>query len=276
VRETAGPPSTPLPGSRAVTFDLWHTLVYLEPEAEERYMTAQQELAARALLASADTQRRSDVTEAMTRAAFAEEYKRAVSSAEAGRSVPPSAQIVRSAQRLGLDVDVGAYLAELGDLVRRNPFRPAPGAVDVLRTLREAGYRTAIISNTVGEPGATLRPMLSELGIDRWVETFVFSDEQPWTKPSAEIFHHALAEIASEPACAVHVGDGWSDIEGARRARLRGGILFTGLQRYGERYRQLFLPNGWDAPKTPFRTDRLETVPDLVRQLLPPDGPRVR
>ena len=50
---------------------------------------------------------------------------------------------------------------------------------------------------------------------------------------------------------------------------MRAGILFTGLQEYGARYKALFLPQGWDHPPTELVARRLDEVLALVRGLLP-------
>ncbi len=253
---------------RAVTLDLWHTLVYLEPEAEEAYMRAQLDLATDALASSPGPAGAAELGVEELRAAFAAEYGAAVAAAQGGSSVTPAQQLERAAARTGREVDTPAYLKRLHELVAATPFQKAPGALQMLAELRELGLRTAVISNTTGEPGAALRPVLRRLGFDGLLETFVFSDERPWSKPAAEIFVDALSRLGADPSRAVHVGDGWVDIEGARRAGFRGGILYTGLQRYGEQYRALFLPEGWTNPPAQYRVERLEEIPRLACRLL--------
>ncbi len=253
----------------AVTFDLWHTLMFLPPAAEERYMETQVEVARRALTAAARRPGAADRTEEELGRAFEREYARAVRLAGDGVTVTPAEQFRRAAEATGRDADVDAYLAALEPVVHRLALERAPGALELLRSLREDGYGVAVISNTVGEPGAFLRPTLTAMGFDPYVESYVFSDEFPWTKPAPEIFRTALAGLGAAPEDAVHVGDGWSDIEGARRARYRAGILFTGLQEYGERYRRLFLPEGWAHPPSEHVARRLEEVGSVVRELLP-------
>jgi HAD superfamily hydrolase (TIGR01549 family) len=253
--------------SRVLTLDLWHTLAYLEPEAEEAYMRDQVELAASVLEGAPVADPPGPGRESSARRVFEEVYAEAVAASQQGRSVPPPEQIVRAGARLGRRPDPEVYLRRLRELVDRQPFLAAPGAVDVLERLREDDWRLAVISNTVGEPGASLRPMLHSLGFDRLIQTFVFSDEEPWTKPSPEIFAAALSRLGAPARSAVHVGDGWADIEGARRAGFRASVLFTGLRRYGEQYRRLFLPEGSSNPPTPYRVDRWEELPALLERL---------
>lgn len=253
----------------AVTIDLWHTLMYLRPEDEEVYMAGQL-AAGREVLTSAPLRPGAPElsSEALGRA-FEGAYSRAVAASVDGRSVTPAQQLAEAASETGRTADPRDYLDKLKVEIQGTNFRRAPGALYLLRTLRDRGYRLGMISNTVGEPGAFLRPVLTSLGFDPYVETYVFSDEHPWAKPSPDIFRYALKQLGESPHEAVHVGDGWADIEGAHRAELRGAILFTGLHSYATRYRQLFLSGAPKIPRASYRTERLANVPSLVRRLLP-------
>ena len=254
----------------AVTLDLWHTLIYLPPEAEEAYMNNQVRMGTEVLRSAPRIPGARDLPEPELRRAFERAYAGAVTASTEGKTVTPTEQLLRAARETGRHADPKQYLAMLKHEIETTQFRRADGALELLADLRDGGYRVAIISNTVGEPGAFLRPVLSSMGFDRFVESYVFSDEHPWTKPSPEIFRYALDSVEETPADAVHVGDGWSDLEGAHRAQYRGAILFTGLHEYGAQYSKLFLPGVPEDPHTSYRTDRLAEVGPMVRRLLPP------
>jgi len=254
----------------AVTLDLWHTLVHLTPEDEEAYMVHQIALGQEVLRSSPPLPGAPPLSDAELGRAFERAYDGAVAESAEGRTVTPSEQLVRAAREAGRNADPREYLARLKADVEITPFRLAPGALELLRELRSGGYRVGVISNTIGEPGAFLRPILTTLGLDRYVETYVFSDERPWTKPSPEIFRFALDQLKERPEDAVHVGDGWADLEGARRAHYRGTVLFTGLRSYGDRYRKLFRPGVPESVRASFQTDRLGEVGPIIRRLLPP------
>ena len=254
----------------AVTLDLWHTLIYLPPEDEEAYMAHQIALGTEVLHRSARVPGSPARTDDELRQAFERAYAEAVEASARGVSVTPAEQLVRAARATGRAANPDDYLNLLKEEVARTPFRTAPGAVELLRDLRARGLRVGVISNTVGEPGEYLRPTLSRIGFDRFVESYVFSDQQPWTKPSPEIFRYALSTLHETPENAVHVGDGWADLEGARRAGYRGAVLFTGLHEYGEKYLRLFLSGSPPASAETLRTDRLERVLPLVEDLLAP------
>lgn len=253
----------------AVTVDLWHTLMYLPPEDEEAYMAHQIALGQEVLRTAPPLPGAPELSDADLGRAFERAYVEAVAQSAEGRTVTPAEQVLRAAKETGRNVNPREYLARLKTEIGSTPFRRAPGALDLLEELRDDGYRVGMISNTVGEPGAFLRPVLTTMGFDRFVEVYVFSDELPWTKPSPEIFRFALDQLGEKPETAVHVGDAWSDLEGPRRAGYRGAILFTGLHSYGDRYRKLFLPAVPEEPPASYRTDRLAEVEPAIRKLLP-------
>ncbi len=253
----------------AVTFDVWHTLLHLFPVEEEAYYRAQVDLAVEALQRGAPD----PATEPPSARACADAYERALRDAEAasreGRSVRPSDQLRSAGASVGRRPDAEEYVRRLEELVARQPFRVAPGAPETLAEIRRAGYRVGVVSNTVGETGRAMHDALERLGLARSIEAFAFSEELPWAKPAPEIFRYALAALATPPGRAVHVGDSWPDLEGARRAELRGSIYFTGLQRYGPHYQLLHVQGHAPLP-TPSREvrDFAELLP-VVRTLLP-------
>lgn len=235
---------------RAVTFDLWYTLVYLDPSDQDRYTDRQVEVAVRALQAADPIPSSGTIRKAgELRAAFLREVANAHRAAAAGESISCAKQFQSAAVATGRTPDPDRYLGELGNLLASTPFRVVPGTLECLDALQRAGYRVGMVSNTVGEPGRAFRPLLQRLGFDPFIESYVFSDELPWTKPNPEIFRRAVNLLGSTPDQMVHVGDGWADIEGARRASLRAGLLLTGHPPYTARYARL-------SPKGPVEDPR--------------------
>jgi FMN phosphatase YigB (HAD superfamily) len=260
-------------GAAGVTFDLWHTLLYLDPDAEETYMRRQVEVAVDALRELPARDGGPARPDGELRAAFEREYRAAIEAAAEGRSVPPAIQFQRAARSLGREEEPRDYLQRLRALVDATTFRVGPGSLELLGELRGGGYRIAVISNTIGESGAYFRERLHDFEFDRYVRVYAFSDELPWTKPAPEIFRHTLAELGVDPARALHVGDGRSDIEGAKRAGMRAGILFTGLQNYGAQYAKFFQSDDWERPAPDWCVHRLSELAPLVRRLLPHAAP---
>ena len=103
-------------------------------------------------------------------------------------------------------------------------------AVTVLSSLRELGYRLALISNTGMTPGATCRVYLEKLGVLHYFEALVFSDEMRLAKPSTKLFHSTLNTLGVKPDQAVHVGDDvTNDVVGANVAGLNSIWISYGM-----------------------------------------------
>ena len=252
----------------AVTLDFWHTLAYLEPDEEEAYMRGLVDAARAALAESPPRAGTTSLPEGQLARCYERALADAVASANEGRTVTLETQFRRAAEWAGREPRYDLFLAGIERQVRATRFRRAPGALEMLAELRKDEHHLAIVSNTVGEPGALLRPVLHDLGIDRYVATQVFSDEHPWTKPSPEIFRATLALLGQDSERTVHVGDGWSDVEGARRAGFRASLLYEGLPQYAERYRALFVRSDWVPPAPEFRVPQLTDVPARIRAIL--------
>ena len=145
-----------------------------------------------------------------------------------------------------------------------------PEALSTLESLREAGYRVGLVSNTVGEPGAALERVCRRFGIDRFIEAWAWSDQHPWTKPAPELFQWCLERLGVPASAAVHVGDGASDIDGGHRAGYRATILYSGASNYSAEYRRMFAPKIDPATTPPAATLlRFQEVPEHVRAVLP-------
>jgi FMN phosphatase YigB (HAD superfamily) len=258
----------------AATFDLWHTLVYLDPDEEARYLAAQRDAAVAVLESFPRAPGAKRVGRRELRAAFEAELRRAVAASHEGRSVTSEEQIARAARSVGRLPHPGAYDEAVGRIVRSTEFRAAPHALEALTAVRDLGARVGVVSNTVGEPGRFLHEILSRRGFDRAVEVYTFSDEHPWTKPAPEIFRYTLDQLNATPSSTVHVGDGWADLEGARRAGLRAGILYTGLQHYSPEYRALNYAPPIDRSEVDEEVSDLLDVVPLLRSIF--DLPRVR
>lgn len=267
-------------GPRAVTLDLWYTLLHLEPPEEERYMHEQEERAARlieswpALPIPAGAPAPLD-----PRTAFRTEFRAAALASWEGRSVAPTTQIARAAALAGHEARPEEFAASLGELVEGMEFRSAPGAVELLRELRGRGYRLGLVSNTVGEPGRYLQRVCDRLGLGRYLEVWAWSDELPWTKPSPQIFHWCLSRLGVDPSAAVHVGDGASDVGGAIAAGMRGVVLFEGLTDYPVEYQRIFAPPLDSVARPSARAARMSELADIVDGLfagVPARAPRSR
>ena len=82
-------------------------------------------------------------------------------------------------------------------------WRLYPDVVPVLRELRAAGVRAAVVSNI----GFDLRPIATALGIADLVDAYALSYAVGACKPAPEIFRAALDELGVAPRDALMVGD---------------------------------------------------------------------
>jgi putative hydrolase of the HAD superfamily len=80
-------------------------------------------------------------------------------------------------------------------------------------------YQIALICNTGYTGGRVLRQVLARHGLIGYFEVLTFSNEHGWLKPDPRIFHHTLAELGVPPENALHIGDTEDmDIAGAKAA----------------------------------------------------------
>jgi putative hydrolase of the HAD superfamily len=106
-------------------------------------------------------------------------------------------------------------------VLRVEPFL-VEGAREALEHCKEKGYRLALISNTSRTPGRALRKAIDKMGILKYFDVTVFSNEVGYQKPHPRIFDTALARLGSSRERAVHVGDhDVLDIRGAREYGMR-------------------------------------------------------
>jgi len=115
-----------------------------------------------------------------------------------------------------------ALAASFGDAIRSKlPFL-YPHVSTVLAALKRQGYRVGLISNTGRTWGRFLRPIQDDLGIGKYFDDRVFSDEIGIRKPEARIFETALAHLGLRPEEVVHVGDDLeADVAGSKALGLR-------------------------------------------------------
>jgi putative hydrolase of the HAD superfamily len=209
---------------KAVTFDLWQTLLLDTPEGLRR--------------ARAD--RVGGIRDALARQGFGVELAAVGRAYDAvgpkledvwasRRDVGPRGQVRLLLECLGLAGGVsaqGALMDALEDayclpILSAMPVLN-PGARDVLETLQSRGVRLALICNTGRTPGKMLRLVLERLGLTGYLTVLSFSDEFGLRKPHPEIFHRTLSALGVAPAEAAHVGDDvTTDVAGARGVGMR-------------------------------------------------------
>jgi len=205
--------------TRALLLDALGTLVELEPPVEplrralrERFGIAVGVEEAAAALRAEIAFYRAHHDEASDRERLADLRRR--SAAALREAFPPGA-----ARELPLEPLTDALLAAL----RFRPFEEVP---NVLRTARERGVRTVVVSNW----DVSLHDVLADTGLAPLLDGVVTSAEVGSGKPDGAIFVRGLALAGVTAREAVHVGDSVEhDVAGARAA----GIEAVWLARNG-------------------------------------------
>ncbi len=100
-----------------------------------------------------------------------------------------------------------------------------PGAVELLRQLREEGRKVAVFTNKDGE---LARRVCAAVGLHRWVEVVVGERDTPYRKPMPEYTRHILQvlETAVQEACLI--GDSPFDVAAAKCLGLDAYVVATG------------------------------------------------
>jgi len=113
-------------------------------------------------------------------------------------------------------------VAELGDrkeeLYRdavRGRVKPLPGAIELLRKLREAGVRQAIASSA---PRANIELILGELGIKGDFDAVLCERDVERGKPDPQIFLQAAGRLGVVPSRCLVIEDAVMGVQAARRA----------------------------------------------------------
>jgi putative hydrolase of the HAD superfamily len=120
-------------------------------------------------------------------------------------------------------------LQELEDVVLDGNTQLIDGVSEMIPVLAKQ-YRLGIISDTGVSSGKTLSKLVERDGLLKYFTSLVFSDELGSSKPAAQPFQTALAELSAQPRQAVHVGDlRRTDVAGANNAGM-WSIRFTGYQ----------------------------------------------
>ncbi|MDP9369569.1 MAG: HAD family hydrolase [Chloroflexota bacterium] len=98
--------------------------------------------------------------------------------------------------------------------------RPAPGAIETIRGLAEAGVPLGVVSSAVYHPFVGWA--LKRIGLDSAFGSITTSASAGFYKSRPEIYAVALSALGAAADRSVHVGDSFRfDVQGARRAGMR-------------------------------------------------------
>lgn len=118
----------------------------------------------------------------------------------------------------GLDASLAEAISRDYGAEHRAHLRPFDDAFETLGAVREAGLKTALLTNG---PRELQRDKIERFGVARHMDAIVIEGEFGKGKPAREVFEHALAETGVEAPDAWMVGDSlYADVGGAKGAGL--------------------------------------------------------
>jgi putative hydrolase of the HAD superfamily len=170
----------------AVVFDFFGTLVYNRPWGDEMNRAV-----AETLGAPVD--------------AFLREWATTASSRTIGAYPSVGDNIEQVCRTLGVDVtaeQVESAVAIRLDYTRRN-LLPKEGALDLLRRLRDAGFKLGLLSNCTPE----VPVVWQDMPFYRLFDDAVFSCDVGMAKPQREMFEMVCRRLATPPERCAYVAD---------------------------------------------------------------------
>jgi phosphoglycolate phosphatase len=93
--------------------------------------------------------------------------------------------------------------------------QPYAGAAESLRTLHDAGLRTAVVTN---KQHRFAEALLRRLGLAAWVDVVVGGDTCARRKPDPQPLFFACESLRAPPSESLMVGDSVNDVQAARAA----------------------------------------------------------
>jgi putative hydrolase of the HAD superfamily len=122
-----------------------------------------------------------------------------------------------SVQRAATLIDRLIYGQWLNSLGRLRPFA---GLRSIILRLREAGYKTALLSDM------PIETKIKHLGLDGLWDCAYSSEESGSLKPNPRAFHRMLETLNLKPARIIYIGNNYEyDVIGASRVGMMTGLI---------------------------------------------------
>lgn len=209
---------------RAVTFDLWLTLIWDSKELEE-YRKLRRILNFHRFVNRVGSRGKSykridfnsvrlSMEKLSVRVNVIYEKGRDVSPEDRGRMIFELLGIkFDSSEAREVELEAGRILSDSGYFRRYPHLNPEAGPV--LRQLKKRNLKVGLISNAA-RSSRTYWRMLNSYGIAKYFDALTISCEVGYLKPAREIFHDSMMKLSVEPHEAIHVGDLFkADVVGA-------------------------------------------------------------
>ncbi len=200
---------------KAITFDLWNTLL-VEKSFTERRLT---------ILAEAlDIEGQHVYEEDLERAYASAQRKHDQLWAKEYCHYPLTERLDDILREVKATLSPNlrkAVMDKFGDIILDDPPSLTDSAADTITRL-STRFKLGIISDTGVTSGLKIKELLDEDGILRYFTATVFSDETGICKPRREAFELALKGLEAKAGEAIHVGDLLrTDIAGAKSVGLK-------------------------------------------------------
>lgn len=200
---------------KAVTFDLWNTLLYDCHYGDSRIDLLTQ------ILGNKGFSKDKLIVEAAYSSAidcFDEAWRKE------RRHIPASKLTEFILNRLGVRLPVeskNTLATGFEEAIFDDPPPLMNGAKILLKSL-SGRYKIGLVSNSGVTPGKNLRKVLNDHKVLQYFTCAVFSDEVGYHKPHPMIFERALKELDVKASDTIHVGDlPESDIVGAKEMGMK-------------------------------------------------------
>jgi len=100
----------------------------------------------------------------------------------------------------------------------RGRIKALPGAVELIKSLTEHGFRNALASSA---PPGNIKLLIGSLGIDDYFDIIVSGHEVAESKPSPQVFLLAARRLGVKPENCIVIEDAITGVAAARRAGMR-------------------------------------------------------
>jgi HAD superfamily hydrolase (TIGR01509 family) len=114
--------------------------------------------------------------------------------------------------------ELGRRKEELFREAIRGKVQPLPGAVALVRRLRESGVKTAVVSSA---PRRNVETLLDALGISDGFDALVAEEDAERGKPDPQGYLVAAERLGERPEDCVVIEDAPGGVEAAKRAGMR-------------------------------------------------------
>ena len=221
-------------GIKAITFDLWDTVLIDESDELKRQkqgLKPKNEERQQILWEALNTLSPIDKTVIDTAFKSQEVFYREL---WLGKQITPNVADRFEFMLEGLERELPAseldrLVSVFQDMEVKIPPDIIAGAAGGLRDLSHK-YNLGVVSDAIYTPGSGLRAILDAYEVLSCFSGFAFSDEVGRAKPNALIFTHAAQKLEVKYHEMIHVGDReLNDVQGAQALGMKA-ILFTGAR----------------------------------------------